>query len=70
MLPDNACPSCGVLMVDTVGTLSLPVHGQEIEVPDIPHLKCPDCGEVMLSIQNAGLLRKRAEEIAKGSGKL
>ena len=68
-LPDNACPSCGVLMAEAVGTLVFPVAGQEIQVPDIPHLKCPACGEVLLSLDSAKLLRERARALATGTPK-
>jgi putative zinc finger/helix-turn-helix YgiT family protein len=30
------------------GSLSLPVNGEQVRVPAVPHLRCPRCGEVVL----------------------
>lgn len=40
-------------MVEKRGTLRLPVNGEEISVPSAAHLRCPNCGEVVLRFQDA-----------------
>ena len=60
VLPDDACPACGVTMAETKGTLSLPVNGEDVAVPKVAHLKCPGCGEVVLRRDHARLLREAA----------
>jgi putative zinc finger/helix-turn-helix YgiT family protein len=36
------------------------VNGEEIAVPDAPHLRCPKCHEVVLRMDQARKLRERA----------
>ena len=57
---DDACPTCGTSMVETTGTLELPVNGEEVAVPDATHLRCPKCDEVVLRRDHARLLREGA----------
>jgi len=59
-LPDDACPSCGATMVERRGTLRLPVNGEEIGVRSAAHLKCPNCGEVVLRYQDSKRLGEDA----------
>lgn len=59
-LPDDACPNCGTMMKETRGRLHLPVNGEEITVPSASHLKCPNCGEVVLRFQEAKRLHEDA----------
>ena len=61
-LPDDACPKCGATMRERRATLRLPVNGEEIAVPASPHLRCPNCGEVVLRMDEARKLRQRALE--------
>jgi putative zinc finger/helix-turn-helix YgiT family protein len=63
VLPDNACPECGVPMKEKRAKLKLPVNGEEITVPDATHLSCPKCHEVVLRFDDARRLRQRALEI-------
>lgn len=42
------------------GTLSLPVNGELMQVPDVPHLHCPACGENVLTMEQAGILEAGA----------
>jgi HTH-type transcriptional regulator/antitoxin MqsA len=60
VLPDEACPVCGTLMVEKRGRLRLPVNGEEITVPSAAHLKCPKCHEVVLRSQDARRLSEDA----------
>jgi putative zinc finger/helix-turn-helix YgiT family protein len=53
VLPDDVCPTCGVLMKRKRGTLCLPINGEEIPVPSVPHLKCPNCGEAVIEYKEA-----------------
>jgi len=62
-LPDNACPECGSPMREKRGRLKLPVNGEDIAVPEAPHLSCPKCHEVVLRFDDARRLRQRALEI-------
>ncbi|HKB27023.1 MAG TPA: type II TA system antitoxin MqsA family protein [Methylomirabilota bacterium] len=63
VLPDDACPECGTPMREKKGRLKLPVNGEEIAVPESPHLSCPKCHEVVLRFDDARKLRQRALEI-------
>lgn len=60
MLPDDACPACGTMMVEKRSTLRLLVNGEEIAVPSIAHLSCPKCGEVVLRLQDSKRLGEGA----------
>lgn len=60
VLPDDACPACGMQVVEKRGTLRLPVNGEEISVPSAVHLSCPRCGEVVLRFQDAKRLHQDA----------
>jgi len=60
VLPDEACPACGTLMVEKRGRLRLPVNGEEITVSSAAHLKCPKCHEVVLRSQDARRLSEDA----------
>jgi len=60
VLPDEACPACGTLMVEKRGRLRLPVNGEEIAIPSAAHLKCPKCHEVVLRSQDARRLSQDA----------
>lgn len=60
VLPEDACPSCGTVMKETRRSLKLPVNGEEITVPSTPHLKCPQCGEVVLRFEAARRLHQDA----------
>ncbi len=55
----DACPVCGAAMSERRGRLRLPVNGEEIPVPGALHLRCPDCGEVVLRLTDA---RRLAED--------
>ena len=59
-LPDDACPTCATLMRPRRGTLSLPVNGEPMQVPDVPHLHCAACGENVLTMEQAGILEAGA----------
>ena len=59
-LPDDACPTCATIMRPRRGTLSLPVNGEPMQVPDVPHLHCPACGENVLTMEQAGILEAGA----------
>ena len=63
VLPDDACPACGTTMRETRGRMSLPVNGDEISVPSVPHLKCPNCGEIVLRFHDARRLHEDAAAI-------
>lgn len=63
ILSSDACPSCGALVRERKGRLTLPVNGEEIAVPDASHLRCPRCREVILRLDDARRLRQRALEI-------
>jgi YgiT-type zinc finger domain-containing protein len=63
LVPDKACPECGIPMRETEATLRFPVNGEEITVPGAPHLSCPKCREVVLRFDDARNLRQRALRI-------
>ena len=60
VLPNEACPTCGMLMVEKRGTLRLPVNGEDIAVPSAAHLRCPKCSEVVLRFQDSRRLGQDA----------
>jgi len=47
-------------MVEKRGTLRLPVNGEEIAVPSAGHLRCPNCGEILLRYQDSKRLGEDA----------
>jgi putative zinc finger/helix-turn-helix YgiT family protein len=47
-------------MVERRGVLRLPVNGEEIAVPAVVHLGCPNCNEVVLRLQDAKRLGEDA----------
>jgi putative zinc finger/helix-turn-helix YgiT family protein len=51
--PRDACPACGVKMVERTGRLGLPVNGEEVTVPSARHLRCPKCSEVVLRFEDS-----------------
>lgn len=53
VLVSDACPACGTAMIERRATLRLPVNGEEIAVPGAAHLRCPECGEVLLRYQQS-----------------
>jgi putative zinc finger/helix-turn-helix YgiT family protein len=62
-LPDDACPACGAVMKERRGTLKLPVNGEDIAVPAAAHLRCPDCGEIVLRLDQARRLQEAAHDL-------
>lgn len=60
VLPDDACISCGKTMKESRARLQYPVNGESITVPASSHLKCPNCGEVILRFLEAKRLREDA----------
>ena len=60
VLPDDACPACGTMMRETRGRMRLTVSGEEISVPCTPHLRCPNCGEIVLRFHDARQLHEKA----------
>ena len=50
---DDVCPACGTRMAEARGRLRLPVNGEEVSVSSAPHLRCPQCHEVVLRFEDA-----------------
>lgn len=59
-LAADACPRCGTLMRATHGVLRLPINGEDVAVPHAAHLRCPKCGEIVLSLEEARRLGEDA----------
>jgi len=68
--PDDACPTCGTMMRRTRERVTLPVNGEEIRVPNIPHLRCPECGEGLFTLQDAEMMRLGAFDIYRRTHRL
>jgi putative zinc finger/helix-turn-helix YgiT family protein len=63
VLSADACPSCGTIMKEAKGILSLPVNGEDIKVSGLTHLKCPKCDEVVLRLDETRKLREGALDV-------
>lgn len=59
---DDDCPRCGTGMRERTAALKLPVNGERITVPNVSHLRCPRCLEIVLRLDEARDLRRRALE--------
>lgn len=62
-LPDDACPTCGTIMRRVRGRLHVSVNGERVAVPDMPHLRCPKCGEGLFSLAAARELERRGIDL-------
>jgi putative zinc finger/helix-turn-helix YgiT family protein len=60
VLPDDACPRCGAMMVQRRSALKVPVNGEEVSVPSAVHMRCPKCDEVVLRFADARRLQADA----------
>ena len=63
MLPGDACPRCGTMMKEARGRLKQPINGEQVPVPSASHLKCPNCGEIVLRFHEAKRLHEDASDI-------
>lgn len=61
-LPDDICHECGTRMRKVARALGLRVNGERVTVPNVPHLRCPRCGETLLSYEEAGWFERHALE--------
>jgi putative zinc finger/helix-turn-helix YgiT family protein len=59
-LPADACPACGTTMRERKGKLTFPVNGEKVPVHAAAHLRCPNCGEVVLRLDDVRHLRESA----------
>lgn len=59
-LSEDACPRCGTLMRAAKRSLELPVHGEEITVPNVEHLACPTCHERVFTLEQSRDFHERA----------
>jgi len=59
---EDDCPTCGTGMIESQGTLSLPVNGEEISVQNCTYLSCPKCKEIVLRLDEVRKLREGAIE--------
>src|SRR5947209_474041 len=62
VIADDACPKCGTLMKEAQGTFDMPVHGEDVTVAGIPHLRCPRCEEVVFRLEDSHLLEQAVLE--------
>jgi putative zinc finger/helix-turn-helix YgiT family protein len=51
------------MMKERTGSLSLPVNGEAVAVPSVPHLKCPKCRETVLRWEDSLRLSSGAHAI-------
>jgi YgiT-type zinc finger domain-containing protein len=56
----TTCPECGALMKPSTDKLSYPAGGTHVYVEGIEHLRCTECLEVLLTIDQAKELREKA----------
>src|SRR5574341_1829058 len=62
-LPDDACPTCGATMRNVRSKVSVSVNGEKVAVPDVPHLRCPKCGDGLFSLAVARDLERRSIDL-------
>lgn len=67
---EDSCPDCGKPMRPRRTTLKYPVNGEEIAVDQSEHSRCAECGEIVLRMDQARLLRERAHQIYRARHKL
>ena len=70
VLPDDACPTCGTRMVERRAPLTLPVNGEKMRAPDCSHLRCPRCGEIVLRLDEARALDRKALDLYRARHRL
>lgn len=63
VLSDDACTSCGKPMKEAIGILKYLVNGEEVKVPNISHLSCTACHEIVIRLDEVRELRQRALEL-------
>ena len=51
------------MMKEARGRLKQPINGEEVPVPSASHLKCPNCGEIVLRFHEAKRLHEDASDI-------
>src|SRR5881394_2870293 len=62
-LPDDACPTCGTIMRSARSKVFVSVNGDQMAVPDIPHLRCPKCGEGLFTLAAARERERRGIDL-------
>lgn len=70
MVFENTCPGCAAGMQEVKDSLVFLVNGEEVIVPDSPHLLCQKCGEIMMRLDESRKLREKALELYRGKYKL
>jgi putative zinc finger/helix-turn-helix YgiT family protein len=61
-VPEDACPTCGVMMKPTIGTYRHRLNGEPVPVARTSYRRCPRCHELVISLQE--LMRVERESIA------
>jgi len=67
---DDSCPECGSPIRARRTVLKYPVNGEEIAVDRCEHLRCTECGEVVLRLDQARYLREQAHELYRAHHEL
>lgn len=70
ILDMNQCPTCATRMLVTRDAMELSVNGEAISVRGIRHLRCPKCGEGILTRDEAREFRERAFDKYRAKHKL
>lgn len=60
---DDICPTCGKKMKKSQARLSMLIHGENLLIAGIPHLRCPACDERLIALEQAKALRQKAHDI-------
>lgn len=68
--PGGSCPECGEPLRPRRTTLKHPVNGEEIAVDRCEHSRCSECGEIVLRLDQARVLRERAQQIYRARHEL
>lgn len=56
----DTCPRCGALMALVRRIVAWPVNRTTVRVPQTLHYRCPQCDEMVFTLEQARLVREKA----------
>lgn len=65
------CPKCGAEMERVSVDVTEEISGVEVKVDNVPHMRCPECGEMTLEKDDRlRLVKAQNREVAKAKALL